>query len=46
MRKLARAAIELAEAVKHGRTPDRTKAGVAADAVILLANVLRRLDEE
>jgi hypothetical protein len=45
MRKLARAVIELAEAVKHGRTPDRTKAGVAADAVILLANMLRRLDE-
>jgi len=45
MRKLARAAIELAEAVKHGRTPDRTKAGVAADAVILLANLLRRLAE-
>lgn len=46
MRKMARAAIELAEAVKHGRTPSRTQAGVAADAVILLANMLRRLDEE
>lgn len=46
MRKLARAAIELAEAVKHGRAPTRTKAGVAADAVILLANMLRRLEED
>ena len=45
MRKLVRAAIELAEAVKHGRAPDRTKAGVAADSVILLANMLRRLEE-
>jgi hypothetical protein len=45
LRKLSRAAIELAEAVKHSRTPDRTNAGVAADAVILLANILRRLDE-
>ena len=45
LRKLTRAAIEMAEAVKHGRTPDRTKAGIAADAVILLANMLRRLEE-
>ena len=46
MRRLARAAIELAEAVKHGRAPTRTKAGVAADAVILLANLLRRIHED
>lgn len=46
MRRLARAVVELAEAVKHGRAPTRTKAGVAADAVILLANMLRRIDED
>ncbi len=44
-RKLARAAIEAAQAVKHRTTPDRLTAGLAADAVILVANMLRRLDE-
>lgn len=44
LRKLARAAIELAQAVKHRRaTVSRTEAGIAADAVILLANMLRRI---
>jgi len=46
MRKFARATIELAQAVKHSRTPTRTEAGILADAVVLLANMLRRLDEE
>ena len=45
LRKLARAAIEYAQHVKHSETPTRTEAGVAADAVILLANILRRLAE-
>lgn len=45
VRKFARATIELAQAVKHGRTPTRTEAGILADGVILLANILRRLDE-
>jgi hypothetical protein len=45
LRKLARAAIEMAQAVKHSSTPTRREAGIAADAVILLANLLRRLDE-
>lgn len=45
LRKLARAAIEFAQAVKHRRaTVSRTEAGIAADAVILLANMLRRID--
>ena len=44
LRKLARAAIEFAQETKHRRTGDRRSAGVAADAVILLANILRRLD--
>lgn len=45
MRKFARAAIELAQAVKHGGTPTRSEAGILADAVVLLANMLRRLDD-
>lgn len=44
LRKLARATIELAQAVKHRRaTVSRFEAGIAADAVILLANMLRRI---
>jgi hypothetical protein len=45
LRKLARAAIEFAQHVKHSKTPTRREAGIAADAVILLANILRRLTE-
>ncbi|MEU4291044.1 hypothetical protein AB0E63_22705 [Kribbella sp. NPDC026596] len=45
LRKLARAAIEFAQSVKHSATGTRRDAGIAADAVILLANLLRRLDE-
>lgn len=45
LRKLARAAIEMAQAVKHQSTPTRRDAGLAADAVILLANLLRRIAE-
>ncbi len=41
LRKSIRATIEMAQAVNH-RTPDRRNAGIAADAVILLANMLRR----
>lgn len=46
IRKLARAVIELAQHVKHSTTPTRREAGIAADAVIQLANLLRRLEEE
>lgn len=45
LRKLVRAAIDMAQAVKHGSTPTRRDAGIAADTVILLANVMRRLVE-
>ncbi|GAA2351906.1 hypothetical protein [Dactylosporangium salmoneum] len=45
LRKLARASIEFAQQVKHTPTGNRRDAGVAADAVILLANILRRLTE-
>lgn len=44
LRKLARASIELAQAVKHRRdTATRRDAGIAADSVILVANMFRRL---
>lgn len=44
LRKLARASIELAQAVKHRRgTATRLEAGIAADSVILLSNLLRRV---
>lgn len=43
IRKLARAAIEAAERVKHGGSPTRTDAGIIADATLLVANMMRRL---
>lgn len=45
MRKFARSAIELAQAIKHRGAPTRTEAGIAADAMIVMANMLRRLSE-
>ena len=46
IRKVARATIELAQAIKHQGAPTRRNAGIAADSVILLANLLRRLAEK
>jgi len=46
MRGLANKVIEVAHQVKHRPSPTRREAGIAADAVILLANMLRRLDQE
>lgn len=46
LRKLVRSAIELAQATKHRRSGDRRSAGVTADAVLLVANLLRRIDPE
>jgi hypothetical protein len=43
LRALTNKAIEFAHHVKHSPTPTRREAGIAADAVILLANILRRL---
>ncbi len=43
--RLVRATIEMAQELKHSDTPTRRDAGLAADAVILLANLLRRLDD-
>lgn len=45
LRKLARAVVKYAQHVKHSDTPTRREAGIAADAVIQLANMLRRLEE-
>jgi hypothetical protein len=42
LRKLAKATIECAQQVKHSGSPTRREAGIAADAAILLANILRR----
>lgn len=38
--------IELAHSVKHSAAPTRREAGIAADAVIMLANILRRVDQD
>lgn len=45
LRGLVRQAIEFAQSVKHSNTPTRREAGVAADAVILVANLLRRVEQ-
>lgn len=45
IRKHAKSVVELAQKVKHSSTPTRREAGIAADAVIQLANLLRRLHE-
>jgi hypothetical protein len=45
LRKLVRSSIEYAQEVKHRDLGSRKDAGIAADSVILLANLLRRLDE-
>lgn len=46
IRAVAIKVIELAHAVKHSREPSRRDAGITADAVILLANILRRVDQQ
>jgi hypothetical protein len=43
MRKLLNATIEVAHQVKHRRTPTRRDAGLATDAAIMVANLVRRL---
>jgi hypothetical protein len=45
LRGLAKRAVAVAHLVKHRTTPTRKDAGIAADAVILLANILRRLSD-
>lgn len=46
VRAVANKVIELAHRVKHSTAPTRRDAGISADAVILLANILRRVDQE
>ena len=46
LRRLSRSVIEFAHQVKHRSTPTRRDAGIAADAVIQLANLLRRLEQD
>jgi hypothetical protein len=46
VRSLARAVVAFSQEVKHGTTPTRRDAGIAADSVIMLANLLRRLEQE
>lgn len=46
VRAVAVKVIELAHAVKHSTSPTRREAGITADAVILLANILRRVDQD
>jgi hypothetical protein len=45
LRALLNRAVEFAQHVKHSPTPTRRDAGIAADTVILLANMLRRIAE-
>ncbi len=44
-RAMARAVVVFAQSVKHSSTPNRREAGLAADSVIMLANLLRRLQD-
>lgn len=45
LKRHAKTTIELAQAVKHNRAGSRTQAGIAADAVIQLANMIRRIQD-
>jgi hypothetical protein len=45
IRGLTRKAIVLAHHIKHSGSSTRREAGIAADAVILLANILKRLEQ-
>lgn len=46
IRGVANKVIELAHSVKHSTAPTRREAGIAADSVIMLANILRRVDQD
>ena len=46
IRGLTKKAAALAHRVKHSSTATRRDAGISADAVILLTNIIRRLDQE
>ncbi|MGE2728975.1 hypothetical protein ACQI4F_05840 [Mycolicibacterium vaccae] len=46
IRGVANKVIELAHSVKHSTEPTRREAGIVADSVIMLANILRRVDQD
>lgn len=46
VRAVAKKVIELAHSVKHSPDPSRRAAGIAADSVILLAHILRRVEQD
>lgn len=43
MRNLIHGAIEVAHKVKHSTTPTRREAGIAADSIILLTYIMKRI---
>lgn len=45
LRKVVRAAIELAQATKHRRNADRRAASMTADSILLVVNLIRRVRE-
>lgn len=46
IRGVANKVIELAHSIKHSTQPTRREAGIVADSVIMLANILRRVDQD
>lgn len=46
IRGVANKVIELAHSVKHSTSPTRREAGIAADSVVMLTNILRRVDQD
>ncbi|KZE98969.1 hypothetical protein A2J04_15160, partial [Rhodococcus sp. EPR-279] len=46
IRGVANKVIELSHSVKHSSAPTRRDAGIAADSVVMLANLLRRVDQD
>lgn len=46
VRGVANKVIELAHSIKHSPAPTRRDAGIAADSVVMLANILRRVDQD
>ncbi|CAN5538797.1 hypothetical protein BH23ACT6_BH23ACT6_25030 [soil metagenome] len=45
IRAVAKKVSALAHSVKHSTTPSRREAGIAADSVVLIVNILRRVDQ-
>lgn len=45
LRKIVKGSVEMAHQVKHSSTSSRRDAGLIADSVLLLSNIIRRLEE-